>query len=246
MTIRPVLLIRGSGNERDAQSFAARGIPTVSESFTRITPGEKEAALQLLELATQVNSWVIVTSRNGVDYWNRLVAPRSLAEVLLNNSRLKFAAIGPGSAAALKLLGISEVLTPLKQSSEGLLDLLGSYPASTAIMPVGNLAKNILSEGLRGKGWTIHTGVVYVNSPVLVLPEAVRGVERGDFSAVLLRSPSAVRAFAHFLPYSKIPLICGDNSTSDAARELRLNVLAVADDPSPETIANLVVRTLEE
>ena len=246
MTTRPVLLIRGSGNERDAKALSALDIPTVSESFIQITSGEKDVALQLLNLASEIDGWVIVTSRNGLNYWKTLVDPNSLADVFSNNPKLKFAAIGTGTAEALRSVGVPEVLVPAQESSEGLLSLLGTYPASTAIMPAGNLARNIVSEGLRSKGWTVHTGVVYVNSPTALVPTAVSGIGRSEFAAVVLRSPSAARALAHFLPSSSIPVICGDGSTAATARELTLNVVAVANDPSPESIATLVARTLEE
>jgi uroporphyrinogen-III synthase len=221
-------------------------IPTVSESFTEITQGEKVVADQLLDLLAGVEGWLILTSRNSLDYWNKLISPKTLTQVFASNPKLKFAAIGTGTADALKSLGVAEVLIPLKQSSEGLLELLITYPTSTAIMPVGNLAKNTLPEGLRSKGWEIHTGVVYVNSPVAVAPAAATGIERGEFSLVIVRSPSAAHTFAHFLPTARIPLVCGDSSTAETARELGLNVVAFADDPSPESIANLVARTLEE
>lgn len=246
MIKRPVLLIRGTGNERDAQAFESRGIPTTSESFTKIIPGKENVALHLLDLAKITEGWVIVTSRNGIDFWSSLVAPLSLAQVFLTNSSLKFAAIGAGSANAIKFYGVEEVLVPAKQSSEALLDLLSNYPASTAIIPAGNLAQSSLPEGLRAKGWIVHTGVVYVNSPLDEEPKAVGGVVRGEFSALLIRSPSAARAFAHFLPASRIPVFCGDTTTASIARELALNVVAVAVDPSPDAVADLVARTLEE
>jgi hydroxymethylbilane synthase len=244
--MRPVLLIRGSGNERDAEALASLMIPTVSESFTEITQGEKVVADQLLDLLASFEGWLILTSRNGLEFWNKLIYPRTLTHVFASNPKLKFAAIGAGTADALKSLGVSEILIPLKQSSEGLLELLSTYPSSTAIMPLGNLAKNVLPEGLRRTGWEIHTGVVYVNSPVAVAPLAATGIERGEFSLVIVRSPSAARALAHFVPTARIPLVCGDSSTAETARELGLNVVGCADDPSPESIANLVARTLEE
>ena len=109
MTTRPVLLIRGSGNERDAKALSALDIPTVSESFIQITPGEKDVALQLFNLASEIDGWVIVTSRNGLNYWKTLIDLNSLADVFSNNPKLKFAAIGTGTAEALRSVGVPEV-----------------------------------------------------------------------------------------------------------------------------------------
>ncbi len=246
MESRPVLLIRGIGNERDERALANHGIPTVSESFTEITAGKSEEALRLLEIAKGGDGWVIITSRNGIDFWSSLVQPQSLATIFRNNLALKFAAVGLGSAEALTSLGVTEVLTPVERNSQGLLDLLSAHPPATALIPLGNLSKKTLPDGLSSLGWTIHTGLLYNNAPLTHAPAAINGLLSGDYSALLLRSPSAARALAHFLPNTSVPLICGDESTAQAARELALNVTAVGDDPSPEMIAKLVARTLKE
>lgn len=246
MESRPVLLIRGIGNERDERALASHGIPTVSESFTEITAGKSEEALRLLEIAKGGDGWVIITSRNGIDFWSSLVQPQSLATIFRNNLALKFAAVGLGSAEALTSLGVTEVLTPVERNSQGLLDLLSAHPPATALIPLGNLSRKTLPDGLSSLGWTIHTGLLYNNAPLAHAPAAINGLLRGDYSALLLRSPSAARALAHFLPNTSVPLICGDEGTAQAARELALNVTAVGDDPSPEMIAKLVARTLKE
>ena len=246
MESRPVLLIRGLGNDRDARALANYGISTVSESFTEITPGDIQEALHLLELAKGIDGWVIITSRNGIDFWSSLVQPQSLATIFKNNAALKFAAIGLGSSQALTSLGAEGVFTSIERNSQGLLTLLSAYPPSQAIIPKGNLASRVLPDGLSRLGWTVHTGRVYNNEPVARVPAAVDGIRRGDFSALLLRSPSAAYALAHFLPKTLIPLICGDESTAQAARELALTIVATSDDPSPEKVAELVARTLEE
>ena len=246
MESRPVLLIRGLGNDRDERALASHGIATVSESFTEITAGSREDALQLLEIAKGAGGWVIATSRNGIDFWGSLVGPQLLARSFRENPALKFAGIGLGTAEALNSLGVAEVLTPPEKSSQGLLNLLSSYPPSIAIIPIGNLAGRILPDGLSKLGWTIHSEVVYINATVTTVPKAVQRLESGEFSALLLRSPSAARALAHFLPDTKVPLICGDESTAQAARRLSLSVVAVSDDPGPEKVADLVARTLKE
>ena len=246
MESRPVLLIRGIGNERDERALANHGIPTVSESFTEITAGKSEEALRLLEIAKGGDGWVIITSRNGIDFWSSLVQPQSLATIFRNNLALKFAAVGLGSAEALTSLGVTEVMTPVERNSQGLLDLLSAHPPTTALIPLGNLSRKTLPDGLSSLGWTIHTGLLYNNAPLAHVPAAINGLLRDDYSALLLRSPSAARALAHFLPNTSVPLICGDEGTAQAARELALNVTAVGDDPSPEMIAKLVARTLKE
>lgn len=243
---RPILLIRGTGNERDAKALASVGISTRSDSFTNITPGNVQAAQELLELAQSNHSWIIITSRNAIDFWSSLVGPQSLRQTFSTQPLLKFAAIGFGSTDSLKELGVKEIVTPEIQSSQELLKLLANVPVSRAIIPSGNLAMPVLPLGLTEMGWTIDSRVVYINSLVSAIPESVQALNQGEIGAVLLRSPSAARALAHFAPASKTPVFCGDQTTAKQANELGLDVLAIAKDPSPATVAELILQTLED
>lgn len=243
---RPILLIRGTGNERDAKALACVGVPTRSDSFTNITPGDVQAGQELLELAQNSDSWIIITSRNAIDFWSSLVGPQTLSKTLSTQPLLKFAAIGFGSTDSLKELGVKEIVTPEIQSSQELLKLLANVPITSAIIPSGNLAMPALPLGLTAMGWTINSRVVYINSLVATIPASVQALNQGEIAAVLLRSPSAARALAHFAPASKTPVFCGDQTTAKQANELGLNVLATAKDPSPATVAELILQTLED
>jgi uroporphyrinogen-III synthase len=242
---RPILLIRGTGNERDANALASVGISTRSDSFTTITPGNVQAAQELLELAQNNQSWIIITSRNAIDFWSTLVGPQTLSETFSTQQQIKFAALGFGSADSLKALGVKEIVTPEIQSSKELLKLLATVPVSSAIIPSGNLAMPGLPLGLTEMGWTIESRVVYINSLVETIPASVQSLNKGEIAAVLLRSPSAARALAHFAPASKTPVFCGDQATAKQANELGLEVLATATDPSPATVAELILHTME-
>lgn len=242
----PILLIRGTGNDRDAKALESLGIPTLIDSFTEITPGNLQTSQELLDLAQNNNCWIIITSLNAIDFWSSLVGPQSLRQIFSSHPLIKFAAIGKGSADALKALGVNEILTPEVQSSTELLKLLANVPVSRAIIPAGNLAMPVLPQGLKAMGWDINTRVVYINTIVATIPKSIQALNRGEIAAVLLRSPSAARALAHFVPRSQTPIICGGQTTAKAANELGFKVLAVAEDPSPTAVADLILQTLEE
>ncbi len=246
MINRPILLIRGTGNERDAKALESLGISTLSDSFTEITPGEVHAAQELLERAENSQCWIIITSLNAIDFWSSLVGPQTLSRLFSTNPSIKFAAIGTGSTDALKALGVKEILTPEVQSSQELLKLLANFPVSNAIIPAGNLAMPVLPQGLRAMGWEIDTRVVYINTIAATTPKSVQALNQGEIAAVLLRSPSAARALAHFAPASQTPVFCGGQATAKAANELGFKVLAVAKDPGPTAVADLILQTLEE
>lgn len=222
------------------------GIPTLIDSFTEITSGNLHAAQELLDLAENSHCWIIITSLNAINFWSSLVGPQTLSRLFSTNPLIKFAAIGTGSTDALKALGVKEILTPEVQSSQELLKLLANFPVSNAIIPAGNLAMPVLPLGLKAMGWSINSRVVYINTIAATTPKSVQALNQGAIAAVLLRSPSAARALAHFAPASQTPVFCGGQTTAKQAYDLALNVLAVAKDPSPAAVAELILQTLEE
>jgi uroporphyrinogen-III synthase len=65
----------------------------------------------------------------------------------------------------------------------------------------------------------------------------VKQIAGGQISGVLLRSPSAARAFVDFTGSVDIPVFCAGRTTATQAEVLGLTVSAVSADPSPETVA---------
>jgi uroporphyrinogen-III synthase len=70
-------------------------------------------------------------------------------------------------------------------------------------------------------------------------------IERGEVSAIVLRSPSAVRALVSFVrPPEGIPIVCAGETTAESARTAGLNVDLVAVSPSSPDVADAVARVL--
>ena len=70
-------------------------------------------------------------------------------------------------------------------------------------------------------------------------------IEAGDVSAVVLRSPSAVRALvAHARVPATVPVVCAGRTTEGAAREAGLTVARVAPSPSSIDVARAVAELL--
>ena len=116
--------------------------------------------------------------------------------------------------------------------------------APTALIPLGNLAMPTLTTALDAAGWHRITEVVYQTAAVAEEPESAAGLRAGDFSALLLRSPSAARAVASFASTTSVPVICGGPTTADAARELGLNVQAIANETTAEATAQAIFETV--
>jgi uroporphyrinogen decarboxylase len=171
---------------------------------------------------------------------------------------VRFAAIGEATAKKYSEFGIDDALTPAVSTAAGLAEMLlalepvradnaadGAHAnAPTALIPLGNLAMPSLTTALDAAGWHRITEVVYQTAAVAEEPESAAGLRAGDFSALLLRSPSAARAVASFASTTSVPVICGGPTTADAARELGLNVQAIANETTAEATAQAIFETV--
>jgi uroporphyrinogen-III synthase len=240
---KPVLLIRGERNDTDAAALADLGIETHIDPYIRVErskdPRGAERLLQALQSPSE-NPWLIVTSANAVRFWIEAIGRQVLVDAISQNPGLQFAAVGEQSAEALRELGAKNVHTPEEQTAAGLAALLVLLPRGHAIVPVGNLAMKSLATELAAAGWRIDTDVVYDTEPIEERPPSADLVASGAFAAVLLRSPSAVRAFLHHVPAPVIPLISTGPTTSRAIEDRRMVASATSSSPSPEAVAETI------
>jgi uroporphyrinogen-III synthase len=177
---------------------------------------------------------------------------------------VRFAAIGEATAKKYSEFGIDDALTPAVSTAAGLAEMLlslepvrarnaaeGSHAtAPTALIPLGNLAMPTLTTALDAAGWRRISEVVYETAAVADEPESAAGLRAGEFSALLLRSPSAARAVAHHAglelggPSIDVPVICGGETTAETARQLGFNVLSVAPATSAQATAQAIFETV--
>lgn len=149
--------------------------------------------------------WVVVTSPNGAgELAGRLAArPRRLA------------AIGPGTAAALRAHGLEPDLVPRDSTQEGLLAELPG-PAGRVLVAAAEGARRLLVDELGAEFLALYRTHE-------LAPEAVP-----DLDVVLLASPSAARALARTAA-SRLPVVVIGPQTAATARELGLEIAGEAD-----------------
>ncbi len=262
----PVLLIRSEGNENDAASLASHGLGVVSDPYVQISPVSGGDASRLVALlAGGDGSWLVATSPMTVPSLIAALGEEPLRAAVAQGMAmgLRAAATGQRTADSLLALGFDEVVVPQQSSAQGLVDALtgGGDSASTAdvplpdvsagpgrpraIFPRGNLALRTLPEGLRAKGWEVEEEVVYVTASVDAPPISVELIRRREVAAIVLRSPSAVRALVSFIrPGEGLPIICAGETTAAAAREAGLVVTAVSSSPSSAAVAATIAEVL--
>jgi uroporphyrinogen-III synthase len=225
VTTKPILLIRANGNELDAAALNELGIPTDIDPFLSIVPNpDPSPAFELLAatLNAATPTWIIAASINAISLWSQIVGSETL-KAGFNNPYLSFAAVGESTKNLLAELGGVNILIGTAMNSQSLLESLKSLPATTAII----------------------RGEVYQNSMVSKAPTSTTRIHNGEFSALLLRSPSAARALAHFLPQCNIPVICGGPTTALECERLGLNIAVVAPEPTSIQLALLTHKWLE-
>lgn len=242
--VKPVLLIRSQNNEVDSIALGKFGISAFIDPYVEITAASDQSeGLKLMELLSscQQRLWVIATSRNSIRYWAQLVGEGQFRAELEKHPHLKFAAIGEATAQILRDYGAMDVFLPSHSSAAVLAQELTTHdPQSHALIPGGNLAMPHLAAILRSSGWSVNTAQVYRTSRVSKEPQSANLLRDGEFSAVLLRSPSAVDALTHFVPKPPVPLVCAGSTTASAVQAHGLQADAISAKPTPEAVADTI------
>ena len=201
-------------------------------------PADGGDALRTAAASAGQYAWVVFTSVNAVGrFFACLRDARDLAGT-------RVAAIGSGTAAALGERGIVPDLVPAEFVAES---LLAAFPDATSsqrgavLLPRAAVARDVLPEGLRGKGW--HVDVVEAYGTDRVEPSADLIKAAADADAITFTSSSTVTNYVEALGVDHVPPVvaCIGPITAATARALGLSVDAIADE---HTIDGLV-RALE-
>ena len=169
-----------------ASALAARlralGAAVVEAPAIRIVPLEAELP------PVGGYDFVCVTSPNGAELLlDRLRDARELAGVTV-------AAIGPGTARALRARGVEPDILPERAVAEGLVEALADVPVGRVLIARAAEGRDVLPDALRERG--AHVDVVALYETVAEpLDDAAREASAGaDY--LLFTSASSVRFFA--------------------------------------------------
>jgi uroporphyrinogen III methyltransferase/synthase len=186
---------RGQNGEL-AERLRALGHEVVERPLIAIEPVDDGP------IETSSYDWVVVTSRNGAE----LLAARQTGELP------RVAAVGPGTAAALRERGIEPSLVPAVSTQEGLLDEL-PRPAGRVLLAAADDARPLLVQELGADFRPLYR-------TRLLRPD------RPDGELVVLASGSAARAFAAL--DVDLPAVTIGPQTSAAARAAGVRIAAEA------------------
>lgn len=181
-------------------------------------------------------AWVIFTSPAAVESWFRqapIVRAREDAR-----PRSLVAAVGTGTARALREKGVEPDLIPPSFTTEA---LARAFPLGTGavLLPRADIAPRDLEDALRGKGWTPKRVEAYRTRIPRSLPvEARKALKDERVDAIVFTSASTVDGFVRLAGVLSGPKVaCIGPVTARAARDAGFRVDAVA---HPHTVEGLV------
>ena len=171
--------------------------------------------------------WVVLTSVNGAERLLAAAPPPWPANV---------AAIGSATASRLADSAVVVALVPPRFVAESLVE---SFPAGAGrlLLTRAAVARDVLPDGLRAKGWTVDVVEAYRT----IAPD-IDERQRREIAAcniVTFTSPSTVHNFVELLGFDAVPPIvaCIGPITAAACRE---HGIAVHVESALHTVAGLV------
>jgi len=215
----------------------AEGAVVVEFPTIRIGPAEDPVPLDGAIARLAEYRWVVFTSRNGVAALCDRLRVLGQGPEALRSARL--AAIGPGTADALRTAGLRAELEPAEFRAEGLVrafegvDLRGVR----VLLPRAAAARDALPDGLRARGAIVDVVPAYRTDVERDhVPEMRRRLVAEPVDAVTFTSSSTVRNFVELLgsdakrALDAALVACIGPVTAATARACGLPVGVVADD----------------
>jgi uroporphyrinogen III methyltransferase/synthase len=182
--------------------------------------------------------WVVFTSANAVERCCRHdFRSRALG-------RVKVAAIGAATAAALSEQGVKADLVPERFVSEALVETFpgpAAHRRASVLFPCAAEVREVLAEGLRAKGWRVDVVVAYRTvhpTPRAGDLEALAGAD-----AVVFTSSSTVSGYLDFAGLDRVPPVvaCIGPVTARAAIQAGLRVDIVAPVQTADGLAESLI-----
>jgi uroporphyrinogen III methyltransferase/synthase len=132
---------------------------------------------------------VCLTSPNGVRLLLERMASAGIDARALSGARI--AAIGPGTAAALREHGLIADVVPERFVAEGLVEALADVPVSRALVARAAEARDVLPDALRERGAEVDVVALYETVAEPLSDSQLRAVADADY--VTFTSSSTVR-----------------------------------------------------
>ncbi|HUA71233.1 MAG TPA: uroporphyrinogen-III C-methyltransferase [Solirubrobacteraceae bacterium] len=168
-----------------ASRLADLGANAIEAPAIRIVPLDGPA------LSVAGYDLVCLTSPNGVRLLFSRLEGGGLDARALAGARV--AAIGPGTAAALRSFGVIADVVPERFVAEGLIEALADMPVRRALVARAAEARDVLVDALRGRGAEVDVVALYETVASPLTDAQLAAVAEADY--VTFTSSSTVRFF---------------------------------------------------
>ncbi|PWE01342.1 uroporphyrinogen-III synthase [Marinilabilia rubra] len=185
--------------------------------------------------------WVVFTSKNGA---------KSFLEQTSFHPHNKIAVIGEGTAAPLEAYGIQPHFVGSGKTGQEFADQLTSHTGrgKRILLALGNMAPDTLYQALAPHNRVERVNVYDTRRPEEVDQQLLNRIVIDEYDFIAVSSPSAIKnLFEMVSERLKVPLriVSIGETTSHAARELGLELVKTATEPSYEGLAKCVVDMVE-
>jgi uroporphyrinogen III methyltransferase/synthase len=193
--------------------------------------------------------WIVFTSANGVagflTRYDQLFASRhSLAQA-------RIGVVGPATRRQAESELLTVTLQPTGSSAQDLaVELTNAVDrrGQRVLFATSNIGRDVIPDQLRRAGWMVDVIEVYRTESAGLETKNLRLQLKTGIDDVVFASPSAVRSFVKacleagvFENLRRARVTCIGSVTAAAARELELNVQAVAGEPTVERVVQAIV-----
>lgn len=211
-----------------------------------LEPADSGLALRHAVHSLRRYDWVVMTSPNGARALLVALRTEDLDARALGAAQV--AALGPGTAEVLAAGNVLADLIPPQYVAESLLESFPDPPAGRrgrVLLPRAAVARDLLPEGLRARGWEVDVVDAYQTVAVPLEPEPRAGLAKADI--VTFTSSSTVTRFLEAAGAENVPPVVAAIGpiTAATAREHGLHVDIEAEVHTIDGLVDALVEYVE-
>ena len=244
---RPRVLLTRAANQALplAEAIERHGVRAVLAPAIMIRPAAPDQRDELRKVASDA-AWIVVTSPNGAESVLHALSRHT------SNGTARWAAVGPGTEAALQSGGVASAWKPTRSDGATLGAELPIAAGDRVLVARVSLASPDLPAALRDRGANVTEVIAYrtVEGPKQARQMLRAALRAGMPDAALFMSGSAVRGLVSMAEpddidrVRAIPAICVGLGALREAESAGFPILAASHDQDVEAVAELVARAV--